>query len=143
MILIIDKGEFLMEKKLNSSPKRDAILLALRNTTTHPSADWIYEKVKEDFPEIGIATVYRNLNQLAEHGIIKKLEHLDGVSRFDHTLKPHYHFICSKCSKVIDIDDTTATGVSEQLSERTGLTINKIDISLRGLCKECLKHNQN
>ena len=64
MILIINKGEFLMDKKLNSSPKRDAILLAMRNTTTHPSADWIYEKVKEDVPEIGIATVYRNLKIL-------------------------------------------------------------------------------
>ena len=125
------------------SRQRNLILNILKENPCHPSAETVFALAREQDSSISLATVYRNLNQLAEHGIIKKLEHLDGITRFDHTLKPHYHFICSKCSKVIDIDDTTATGLSEQLSERTGLTINKIDISLRGLCKECLKHNQN
>lgn len=125
------------------SKQRNLILNILREHPFHPSAETVFAFAKEQDASISLATVYRNLNQLAEHGIIKKLGHLGATARFDHTLKPHYHFICSKCSKVIDIDDKTADGLSEQLSERTGLTINEIDISLRGICRECLEHDHN
>lgn len=125
------------------SKQRNLILNILKEHPCHPTAESIFAWARQQDSSISLATVYRNLNQLAEHGIIKKLEHLGTTTLFDHTLTPHYHFICSKCSKVIDIDDKTAVAISDQLSERTGLTINEIDISLRGICKECLQPNKN
>ena len=136
MILIINKGEFLMDKKLNSSPKRDAILLALRNTTTHPSADWIYEKVKEDFPEIGIATVYRNLKILLDNKEIFKIDVGDGLDHYDANIfDPHDHTFCRVCGA---IGDTVAIR-QDQLGTfaKDGFSPESYSLILYGVCENC------
>ena len=85
------------------SRQRDLILKALRENVVHPTADFIYTVLKEKEPNLSLATVYRNLNLLANEGIIRKIEGLDGVAHFDHNTHNHYHFICSKCNKVYDV----------------------------------------
>ena len=54
------------------SHKRDSILSLLQSVKCHPTAEWIYMELKEEIPELSLATVYRNLEQLAEMGIIQK-----------------------------------------------------------------------
>lgn len=125
------------------SKQRNLILKVLTENPCHPTAETVFALARQEDKFISLATVYRNLNQLAQNGTIKKLACLDTVARFDHTLTPHNHFICSKCSKVIDVDDAMTVGLIQQLSERTGLAINNIDISLRGICRECLNLNKN
>ena len=78
-----------MNKK---SKQRQAILRVVRGTDTHPSAEWIYEHVREEIPSIGLATVYRNLRLLKDAGKIEELHGTKGTARFDANLSPHYHF---------------------------------------------------
>ena len=60
------------------SRQRDLILKALRENVVHPTADFIYTVLKEKEPNLSLDTVYRNLNLLANEGIIRKIEGLDG-----------------------------------------------------------------
>jgi len=85
------------------SKQREHILKTLRENVIHPTADEIYALARKGMPSLSLATVYRNLNQLAENGIIRRIDGLDGSVHFDHNLCKHYHFICTKCNKVYDV----------------------------------------
>ena len=86
------------------SRQRECIKAYLSSTKEHPTADTIYMKVREVYPNISLGTVYRNLSLLAERGEIVKLSCGDGCDRFDGNTEPHYHFICRHCGRVIDLD---------------------------------------
>ena len=88
-----------METRTKHFRKRDAILTCLRSTDTHPSAEWIYENVRQEIPDISLATVYRNLSLFKEQGMISSLGTVKGIERFDGNVEPHVHFICSECGK--------------------------------------------
>ena len=125
-----------MDKKLNTSKKREAILDALRNTTTHPSADWIFEKVKEDFPEMGIATVYRNLKILLDNKEIFKIDVGDGLDHYDANIfVPHDHTFCKVCGA---IGDTVAIR-QDQLGNfaKDDFYPESYSLILFGVCQKC------
>lgn len=123
------------------SKQRNLVLEALQQNPCHPTAETVYAYIRQKDANISLATVYRNLNQLAENGIIQKLDHVDSVARFDHTLEKHYHFICSQCSAIIDIDSDVIPDLQQRISEQTGLAVESADISFRGICPNCLKKN--
>ena len=68
-----------MERTAKHFRKRDAILSCLRQTTTHPSAEWIYNRLKEEYTDISLGTVYRNLALFKEQGQIISLGTVNGV----------------------------------------------------------------
>ena len=86
------------------SKQRDSKLEFLRGRYDHPTAETIYENVREKFPKISLGTVYRNLALLTELGEIQTLTVENGPDRFDGNAAPHYHFICKNCNAVIDLD---------------------------------------
>ncbi len=86
------------------SRQREAIKEYLMNTNEHPTADTVYMSIRGVYPNISLGTVYRNLNLLAEQGEILKINCQDGCDRFDGNAKLHYHFLCKKCGKVMDIE---------------------------------------
>lgn len=123
------------------SRQRDLILKALRENVVHPTADFIYTVLKEKEPNLSLATVYRNLNLLANEGIIRKIEGLDGVAHFDHNTHNHYHFICSKCNKVYDVPYDIAPDLAEKVLAATGMAAESCEITFKGLCCGCKKVN--
>ena len=125
------------------SKQRDLILESLKQNPCHPTAEQIFALVRQKDHNISLATVYRNLNQLADNGIIRKLDYIDNVARFDHTLAKHYHFICTSCSHVIDIDSNIIPSFSQQITDQTSLAVESVDIFLKGICPNCQKLNQN
>ena len=127
---------------MNYSKQRNLILSALQEHKHHPTADQIYNIVKEKDPNISLATVYRNLNQLAENGIIQKVDHLDSQAHFDHTFGEHYHFICSECSCIIDIDCNIVSNLNQHLLDEENLLIESTNISFHGLCPKCRNKKQ-
>ena len=79
------------------SRQREAIKHYLASTKEHPTADTVYLHVKEDFPNISLGTVYRNLNLLTDIGEAIKIPTPDGGDRFDGNVIPHNHFLCTSC----------------------------------------------
>ena len=73
------------------------------STDVHPSAEWVYEKLKNDIPGLSLGTVYRNIAVFKDTGIIRSVGVYNGQERFDAVLTPHSHFICTSCFKISDI----------------------------------------
>lgn len=88
---------------LKYSRQRELIKDFLMTRKDHPTADVVYMNVRNEHPNISLGTVYRNLSLLADLGEIQRLRIGDGVDRFDADTSEHYHCICTKCGKVIDL----------------------------------------
>lgn len=88
---------------LKYSRQREAIKSFLVTRYDHPTAETVYMNIKEEFPNISLGTVYRNLSLLSEIGEIQKLSTGIGPDRFDGNPAPHYHFICNSCGSVLDL----------------------------------------
>lgn len=123
------------------SRQRELILKTLKENCIHPTAEQLYELIRREEPTISLATVYRNLNLLAENGMVKKIEGLDGIAHFDHQTFDHYHFICTKCNRVFDIPCDIAPDLAQDVESRIGFRIASYDVSFRGTCKSCQKFN--
>ena len=117
--------------------QRKVILEELRKLHTHPSADEIYEVVRNRLPRISLGTVYRNLEVLSELGEIQKLELSGLLKRFDWDTKKHYHIRCVRCSRV---DDAPIAPLNQLDNELYGATVFEIighNLEFTGLCPEC------
>ena len=119
--------------------QREAILKALRNTRSHPTADQIYDEVRKNIPNISKGTVYRNLQVLQDDGAITELKLNDTLSRYEVKQESHYHFRCEKCGRVSDIDMPVDRELDRQVEKRTGLKVAYHQLEFRGLCKDCQK----
>lgn len=102
------------------SRQREAIKEFLMTRKDHPTADVVYSNVRDVFPNISLGTVYRNLTLLADIGEISRLRLGDGVDHFDADTTPHYHFICTKCGRVSDLDIDVLT----QINDIAGMNFN-------------------
>ena len=127
-----------MERTAKHFRKRDAILSCLRQTTEHPSADWVYAKLKPEIPDLALGTVYRNLSLFKDQGLITSLGTVGGVERFDGNVTPHVHFICTACHRVTDLSQIQ---VPEELnasaSRASGGQVESCQLTFRGRCAGC------
>ena len=119
---------------MRNSKQRDAILNVLKESYDHPTADVIHGRVKETIPNISLGTVYRNLSLLSDMGLITTLETLDKSIHYDGNTDSHSHFICERCSKIIDLG--VERGLPEDISE-LGLLMRHKKIIYYGLCPDC------
>ena len=87
----------------NYSKKRQAIYELLLSTDSHPSAEWIYNSLKESYPDLSLGTVYRNLKLLESNGSVKPVAVVEGCERYDARMTPHSHFVCRSCGRVLDV----------------------------------------
>ena len=127
-----------MEKKAKHFQKRDAILSCLRSTTTHPTADWIYEQLRQSDADISLATVYRNLALFKRQGLIQSVATVNGTERFDGNPLPHVHYICTGCDAVMDLEGITVPQeLSSAAGECAGGTISGCQLTFSGLCSQC------
>ena len=123
------------------SRQREAIKDFLIHTREHPTADTVYMYVKKEFPNISLGTVYRNLNLLADMGEIIKISSADGGDRFDGDTAPHYHFFCSSCGKVIDLNIDTIDHINEIANEAFDGSIEFHQTSFHGKCSDCVDNS--
>ena len=117
--------------------QKQRILEVLRSTKLHPTADWIYERVKKSFPKLSLGTVYRNLKILKEHGEIQELPFGDTFDRFDGNASEHPHFVCRKCDCVIDLSIQSAQNLENVIQPESGFKVEKCMITFFGLCNKC------
>ncbi len=109
----------------------------------HPDAEKVYETVAEDHPHISKATVYRNLNLLAEEGKIGKLPTPGGADKFDCRTDPHFHLRCRRCGKVLDTRAKEELLPESLLENEKGFTVEKMNVEFIGLCPECKSKQRN
>ena len=135
-------GKDLFEMAIvRQSKKRDAMLALLRDTRRHPSAEQVYQQLKPDFPDLSLATVYRNLGQLCGQGLVRRVGTVNGQERYDGRTCPHSHFICNRCGSVADLPQLSpGEDCVERLSVQYGFTVQDCESIVRGLCKDC-KHS--
>jgi len=122
--------------------QRETILRVLRNTRAHPTADWIYEEVKKEIPNISKGTVYRNLQVLQEDGSVSELNLNGTLSRFEAKQESHYHFRCEQCGKVFDLDEPVNNELDERVAKRTGFKVSHHQLEFRGLCIDCQQQSK-
>lgn len=111
-----------------------AVLNVINNSCEHLSADMIYMAAKREMPSISVGTVYRNLAQLSELGLIRRLPMPNGADRYDKSVIPHGHLVCTQCNEVTDVP---AYGLLERLSDDFGVEISSLDLTARCICKKC------
>ncbi|WP_288682479.1 transcriptional repressor [uncultured Eubacterium sp.] len=88
---------------IKRSVQRELIRNNLAHRTDHPTADMVYQSIREELPNISLGTVYRNLRFLVDQGDALSLKLGDGKEHFDGNVNPHFHFICTQCGCVDDI----------------------------------------
>ena len=117
--------------------QRQIILEELAKVTSHPTANDLYDIVRQRLPRIGLGTVYRNLELMAESGLILKLEVGGTQKRFDATINPHYHIRCTQCGKVDDIDIPMQHHINEIAAAACDYQILGHHIEFSGICENC------
>jgi Fur family peroxide stress response transcriptional regulator len=137
------------KRERKHSVKRDAILNALRKTTVHPGAQWVYNRLKPSIPDLSLGTVYRNLNLFREEGLAVLLGTVNGEERFDGVTEPHPHLVCRRCRAVEDIPLADPGAFEKDLASVVAAAIaagesrigeRKIDFRrtlFYGLCADC------
>jgi Fur family peroxide stress response transcriptional regulator len=127
-----------MENKImRYSRQREEILKIVKRTRTHPTADWIYERVRKRIPNVSLGTVYRNLNQMVAAGMIRSIQD-ETVVRYDGNLDPHDHFKCTVCGKVYDVHFLDQD-LLETFNRNHDYVATDYTLELRGTCSACLQ----
>lgn len=124
---------------VRKTKQREVILEVLRNTTCHPTADWVYQEVRKQMPHVSLGTIYRNLKTLSEHGEIQELSFGSTHSRFDANSHQHYHFICEKCGTIEDIQMSTVNELEKEVGKMRDYKVKGHRLEFYGLCGECVK----
>lgn len=126
--------------KTRNTLQRDVVLEAVCALGgTHPTSSDVLTEAKKRHSGISRATVYRNLDVLAEAGKILRIEMTQGPTRYDHTLTHHSHAVCRICGKVVDVDITRAGTEPEHLvgSGPENFRIESYHLVFEGICDEC------
>ncbi len=118
--------------------KRNAILTCLRHSHAHPSAEWIYTQLKPQYPDLSLATVYRNLSLFKQQGIIASLGSVGGVERFDGDTAPHVHFVCETCGRILDLPGVLPPeALQAEAESQSGCSVTGCSLTFSGRCRAC------
>ena len=137
-----DLKEELKKKGYKLTPQRRSIVdTIIKNEGKHLTAEEIYDEVKKDCPEIGLATVYRTILLLEELKVISRLDLNDGCSRYeilhsDETHR-HHHLICNICNKVMEVQDDLLEDLESNIEKNYNFKILDHSVKFYGICDEC------
>ncbi len=120
------------------SKQRERIFQVLTTTRLHPTAEWVFENVREQIPHISLGTVYRNLSVLKQQGKIRELDFGEGLKRYDAFTDPHYHFVCDECGVVKDLEVPPKTDLNERVKSFIPGVVRTHRLDYFGLCTDCL-----
>ncbi len=123
----------------NFSSKREAIFKTIAGTKSHPSAQWVYNELKDAIPNLSLGTVYRNIALFKEQGKIISVANVDGEERIDADVSDHAHFVCEHCGTVSDLHQSELSPLEKELAQK-GFEIKRKNVVFHGLCCECSKN---
>lgn len=116
--------------------QRQLVLDAVRARCDHPTAEDIYLDVQRVDERVSRGTVYRNLNLLAETGVITTVK-APGAMRFDRRCDGHSHVVCTRCGAVADTPLPYDETLDAAASEHTGYAVSSHSMVFEGICPAC------
>lgn len=133
--------ERLRNNEYKRTPQREFILrIFLNYADWHLSAEDVHSLVKDQYPDLGLATVYRTLDVLSELGIIHKSDFGDGRYRYeliDEEEHNHHHLICLHCGSVDEFEDDLLESLEAQIHKKSQFKVVDHDLKFFGYCKNC------
>lgn len=139
--------EALHDARYKLTPQREVTLrVLLENESDHLSAEDVFMKVKDKYPEIGLATVYRTLELLNELKILDKINFGDGVSRYDLRKEGaehfHHHLVCINCGSVEEIEEDLLGDVEKKVENDFQFKITDHRLTFHGICRTCTSNSE-
>jgi Fe2+ or Zn2+ uptake regulation protein len=120
-----------------STRQREVVLEIVRSTMEHPTAEWVFRQARRRVARISLGTVYRNLKQLADAGLIREL-HISGQpARFDGNTGRHYHIRCLSCGRVNDLPLSVDRALEERAGQAMNYRILGHTMEVQGVCPAC------
>jgi Fur family peroxide stress response transcriptional regulator len=119
--------------------QRRTVFEALSARRDHPTADQVYDAVRDRIPGLSRTTVYRVLEALVEAGFVRKVHHAGGVARFDPVTHRHHHLVCEACGRLVDLDDAAVPALRLPEARGSGFRIKDYSVSFLGLCGACAR----
>jgi Fur family transcriptional regulator, ferric uptake regulator len=117
--------------------QREVVLDVVRATMDHPTAEWVYRRARRRLPRISLGTVYRNLKQLAEAGLIREIQAGGQALRFDGNTGPHHHVRCVGCGRVSDLAVPLDTRREQAAARALDFQVLGHHVEVQGLCPQC------
>ena len=137
--------DLLQEQGGRMTAQRRLILEILDGLDCHPTAEELYEMVKEQDSTVHLSTVYRTLRWLEENSLISSrfFDHDRRQERFD-PVQPgeHYHFLCNSCKRVIEFDNLLVNTIKAQFELHSGAHVESGSVVLYGLCRDCQREKE-
>lgn len=122
--------------------QKEIVLQTVLTLQDHPTADEVHETIAQKHPSISKATVYRNLNALAEKGKIRHVSLPDGADCYDHRTDEHYHIRCLSCKRVYDAQLPYMHGLTEKARRAEGsFQLTGHNLTFEGICPDCRQHD--
>ena len=124
-------------KGLRITHQRTEIYKALAKHLDHPTTEDIFNRVRKRLKTISLDTVYRTISTFEDYGLIKKVYHVDSVTRFDINVSNHHHMICSRCNKIEDFYWPEFDHIKPPESVSHWARIEDKQVIINGLCSSC------
>ena len=116
--------------------QRKLVYEAVSGARTHPTAEWVYDRVRREMPRVSLGTIYRNLQLLVAEGRLRSWTR-GRATRYDADLSPHDHFLCEGCGLLLDLDRAGAPLQAERRLRSRGFEVRGRILDLIGLCRDC------
>ena len=132
-------NEVLKKAEMRVTPQRVAILEAMYELKTHPTAENIIEFIKTKHPNIAIGTVYKVIENFVEKGIVDKVKTDNGVMRYDAFTGNHHHLFCDDSQRIEDYYDDTLDEMLKKYFEKKQIP----EFSIKNIRLEITGHFKN
>ena len=121
---------------------RRILLQVLFEAAGHMSAEALAAAVQERAPDVHISTIYRNLEDLEDLGVISHSHLGHGPSSYLLASHAHAHFICAECGAMIEAPDELFRGLARTAKTKLGFSIDPHHFAILGRCRDCTAKDQ-
>jgi Fur family peroxide stress response transcriptional regulator len=125
----------LVASKIKPTYQRLAILRYIYDNRVHPTVDMIYDDLLEKIPTISKTTIYNTLEMFVKKGLVAPIVITGTEMRYDPAGGYHHHFLCERCSRIIDMEMKCSLGGKASVN---GHLVQEIHCYIKGVCKDCL-----
>ncbi|MDD4335364.1 MAG: transcriptional repressor [Desulfotomaculaceae bacterium] len=142
--IISEAGEKLKAIESKLTARRELTLkVLLKNKGKHLSAEEVYNLVKREAADVGLATVYRALELFQEVGLIHAIDFGDGRKRYEFGMEDgkdqhhHHHLICTRCGRIIEFNEDLLDEIENRVNKKYNFTITNHQLKIFGICSQC------